>query len=443
MKSFLSPLVSDTELNDTVFEAAKGANEAILKWGDEHVVNGAFGTMFNEHGQLWTFKAVYEAFDKIPHVQKAKYASSIYGSKEFHEGVRQWLFGSFTPKTPYEIIATPGGTGALASTVKNALSPGETLILPNIGWGPYTTIAKEAQLEVQTYAMFDGDHFHLNDFKTTLRQSLDQQGKAVVFFNDPCQNPTGYSLSPSEWDVVFEILEELSILGPIVFVYDIAYVDFNLRKDDYKTNFKRLFELPSNVLTVITFSASKTLSAYGMRVGAQVLISQNELELRKFKSACGNTARGVWSTVNNGGMALMHAVATIPEVTQAYLRERDEALMLLEQRANLFLKEALEVGLDLYPYKEGFFATIRIEDAELKKEVHLALKEHNIFFVNVFGGLRVALCSIPLIKIKGLAKRIKDVLTNVEIMYPKTPPIHADTSAIPLKKSSAPLMKNK
>lgn len=443
MKSFLNPLVSDSELNDTVFEAAKGAYEARLKWGDEHVVNGAFGTLFNEDGQLWTFKAVYDAFDKISNGQKAKYASSIYGSKEFHEGVKRWLFGSFTPKTPYEIIATPGGTGALASTVKNALSPGETLILPNIGWGPYTTIAKEAQVEIETYAMFDGDHFHLIDFKKTLRQSLDQQGKAVVFFNDPCQNPTGYSLNPSEWDSVFEILEELSILGPIVFVYDIAYVDFNLRKDAYKKNFERLFELPSNVLTVITFSASKTLSAYGMRIGAQVLISQNTLELRKFKAACGNTARGVWSTINNGGMALMHAVATIPEVTHAYSHERDEAVMLLKQRANLFLKESLEVGLDLYPYKEGFFATIRIENPELKNEVHRALKEDNIFFVNIFGGLRVALCSIPLSKIKGLAKRVKDVMDGIEMTYPKTPPIHEGASAIPLKKSSVPLMKNK
>lgn len=443
MKSFVSPLVSDHELNDTVFEAAKGAHEAIIKWGDEHVVNGAFGTLFNEDGQLWTFKAVYDAFDQIPNVQKAKYASSIYGSKEFHEGVKSWLFASFTPKTPYEIIATPGGTGALASTVKNALSPGETLVLPNIGWGPYTTIAKEAQVEIETYAMFDGDHFHLNDFKATLRQSLDQQGKAVVFFNDPCQNPTGYSLTPSEWDAVFDILEELSLLGPIVFVYDIAYVDFNLRKDAYKENFKRLFELPSNVLTVITFSASKTLSAYGMRVGAQVLISQNESELRKFKAACGNTARGVWSTVNNGGMALMHAVATVPEVTHTYTLERDEALMILAQRADLFLKEALEFGLDLYPYKEGFFATIRIEDSELKNEVHLALKEEDIFFVNVFGGLRVALCSIPLTKIKGLAKRVKDVLMRVEMNHPEALQIHGDSSSLSIKKSSVPHLKNK
>lgn len=414
MKSFLSPHVFDREINDTVFEAAKGAQEAIARLGDAFVINGAFGTLFNEDGHLWTFRAVYEAFDKIPDVQKAKYASSIYGSNEFHQAVKTWLFGSFSPPTPYEIIATPGGTGALASTIKNALAPGETLILPHIGWGPYTTIAKEAQLETQTYQLFAGDVFHLEDFKDTLRQSLDTQGKAVVFFNDPCQNPTGYSLTPSEWDGVYAILEELSDIGPIVFVYDIAYVDFSLHHQDYKENFKRLFRLPENVLTVITFSASKTLSAYGMRVGAQVLITQNEDALRSFKAACGNTARGVWSTVNNGGMALMHAVATIPEVTQAYTLERDYALSLLEQRATLFVKEAHAAGLDLYPYKEGFFTTIRLEDSVLKNEVHLALKSENIFFVNVVGGLRVALCSIPLNKIKGLAKRVKTVIDTVE-----------------------------
>ncbi len=413
MKAFINDIVFDREIVDTVFEAASGAIEAIKKHGDAAVVNGAFGTYFDESGKLLTFNNVYEVFDQVDVIQKAKYASSIYGPPEYQAAVKQWLFGKHALAEEAEVIATPGGTGALASTVKNALSPGEILIQPNIGWGPYTTIAKEAQTPVETYEMFDGDAFHIDSFKTVCESVMQRQGKVVVFVNDPCQNPTGYTLSSSEWDAMVEILIQLNTQGPVVFVYDVAYVDFNGLKDAYKKNFERFYQLPENILTVIAFSASKTMTAYGMRVGAQVLISSNAPELRRFKSACGNTARGVWSTVNNGGMKMFSDLVLDAQKTLRYEQEREPYLALLKERAAIFVEEAKACGLPLYPYHEGFFATIRIDDSVVKNELHLALKTHNIFFVNVYGGLRVALCAIPLNKMRGLAKRIKDVLDTL------------------------------
>lgn len=413
MKAFINDTVFDREIVDTVFEAASGAIEAIKKHGDAAVVNGAFGTYFDESGKLLTFDNVYEIFDQVDVIQKAKYASSIYGPQEYQTAVKQWLFGSHPLALEAEVIATPGGTGALASTVKNALSPGEILIQPNIGWGPYTTIAKEAQTPVETYEMFEGDSFHLDSFNTVCDNVMQRQGKVVIFVNDPCQNPTGYTLSPQEWDAIIDTLIRLNEKGPVVFVYDVAYIDFNGQKDVYKKNFERFYQLPENILTVVAFSASKTMTAYGMRVGAQVLISSNAPELRRFKSACGNTARGVWSTVNNGGMKMFSDLVLNPEKRARYEEEREPYLALLNERAQIFIDEAKACDLPLYPYQEGFFATIRVDDPVLKNELHLALKVHNIFFVNVFGGLRVALCAIPLVKMRGLAKRIKDVLDDL------------------------------
>ena len=410
MKRFINDTVFDREIVDTVFEAASGAIEAIKEHGDAAVVNGAFGTYFDEHGKLLTFTNVYETFDAVDVVQKAKYASSIYGPPEYQAAVKSWLFGSHPMALEAEVIATPGGTGALASTVKNALSPGEILIQPNIGWGPYTTIAKEAQTPVETYEMFDGDRFHLESFKNVTESVMKRQGKVVIFVNDPCQNPTGYTLSSEEWDGIVKTLIELNTQGPVVFVYDVAYIDFNGLKDAYKRNFERFYQLPENILTVIAFSASKTMTAYGMRVGAQVLVSSNAPELRRFKSACGNTARGVWSTVNNGGMKMFSDIALDEAKKARYQEEREAYLTLLSDRAQMFVDEAQACNLPLYPYHEGFFATIRVDDPVLKNELHLALKKHHIFFVNVYGGLRVALCSIPLPKMRGLAWRVKRVL---------------------------------
>ncbi len=413
MKDFISEYAHGKEIVDTVFEAASGAISAIKKHGDDAVVNGAFGTYFKEDKTFLTFDSVYRVFDKVPDFQKGKYASSIAGPPEFQEAVKEWLFKSAGLDIDADVIATPGGTGALSSTTKNTLAPGETVIHPDIGWGPYKTIAKENNTPVEYYQLFDGDAFNLESFKATCTKVMKDQGKVLAFINDPCQNPTGYTMSQEEWDDVLSFINELSEQGPFILLHDIAYIDFNQKGDDYKKLFEKFTTMNENVLTVIAFSASKTLTAYGWRVGAQVLISSNEEGRRKFKHACGNSARGGWSTVNNGGMVCFSEIALNENNKAAYMKEKNAYVTLLKERAEIMIEEAKDVGLPLYPYHEGFFITIRIDDQVVKNELHLKLKNHNIFFVNVYGGLRVAICSIPKTKLKGLAKRVKNVLDEI------------------------------
>lgn len=408
MKRFVSDVVHDKEIVDTVFEASQGAIEATRKYGPENVVNGAFGTYFDETGKLLTFDTVYRAFDAVDDIQKSKYASSIMGSDEFQRAVKDWLFKSADIDIDCDVIATPGGTGALSSTIKNGLVPGETVIHPDIGWGPYNTIAREQNTPIASYTLFNEHNgFNVASFEATCEAVMEKQNKVLAFINDPCQNPTGYTMSKEEWDQTLAAVERVAEKGPFILVLDIAYIDFNKRGDAYKQLFKRFATLSENVLTVITFSVSKTLTAYGMRVGAQVLISSNETQREKFKHACGNTARGTWSTVNNGGMRVFADIALDDGLKARYMEEKAKYINLLNERAEIFVREAYDVDLPIYPYQEGFFVTIKIEDAALKNELHLKLKTMNIFFVNVYGGLRVAICSIPKNKLEGLAKRVK------------------------------------
>ena len=149
-----------------------------------------------------------------------------------------------------------------------------------------------------------------------------------------------------------------------------------------------------------------------MRVGAQVLISSNKDERTAFKHACENTARGVWSTVNNGGMMTFASLVNDKAAKSNYMKEKDWVMHLLDERATILMDEAEKVGLDLYPYKEGFFITLKVTDDKKKDALHLALKEAGIFFVNIKGGLRIAICSIQKAKLRGLASRIKAVLNT-------------------------------
>ncbi len=77
-------------------------------------------------------------------------------------------------------------------------------------------------------------------------------------------------------------------------------------------------------------------------------------------------------------------------------------------------KEAKEVDLNLYPYNEGFFVTIKYDDNELRDRVHDGLLLKHIYCVKINHGIRVGLCSTPIVKVEGLAKRIKEVENEVK-----------------------------
>ncbi|MFW5914151.1 MAG: pyridoxal phosphate-dependent aminotransferase [Bacillota bacterium] len=409
MKTFISDKVTGKKITDVVFQASQGALRAMEGKNGESVVNGAFGTYFNEEGKIHTFDTIYELFDKVDRVEKAKYAAGIPGPKTFRDGVKYWLFERYGVDLESDVIATPGGTGALSSTVKNTLAPGETVIQPDIGWGPYKTIAAQHNVNIENYTLFNKeDQFNFQSFKTVTSKVMEREGKVLVFINDPCQNPTGYTMTEEEWESVLSYLDRLSDEGPVVLVHDVAYIDFH-KGEQYGKIFEKYKHLNDNILVVLAFSASKTMTAYGMRVGAQVLISNNKEGREAFKNACENTARGIWSTVNNGGMMTFASLARDKEAQARYQKEKAEVMNVIDERASILTKEAEAIGLDFYPYKEGFFITMRVHDEDKKTRIHKALNDAGIFFVNIKGGLRIAICSIQKAKLKGLAERVKSI----------------------------------
>jgi len=410
MSSFLNKQSDGKVMVDKVFKAAIKAKEAKEIFGSDNVVDATLGTLFDEDGVFVAFDSVWGPYESINKIQKAKYAGSIQGNPSFRDAVTKWLFEDVTEELHFEILATPGGAGAISSTMKNILNPGESVIKPSQGWGPYKTMATEFDIKLQDYNMFKDGHFDVEDFKKTLQNVMNQQGKILAIINDPCHNPTGYTMSGQEWDEVIEFVNELSKQGPVVLLNDIAYVDYNNQGNEWKKHFGKFSKLSNNAMAVIAFSTSKTLTAYGARAGAAVAITNNATELSKFINAGIYSARSIWSTVNNSAMELFALVTTDELLLKNYMKEKQYYVDLLKERADIFVGESHEVGLDIYPFVEGFFVTIKVQDNIEKEALNLKLQKNNIFTVEVDGGLRIAICSVSREKLKGLAKRIKDIM---------------------------------
>ena len=193
----------------------------------------------------------------------------------------------------------------------------------------------------------------------------------------------------------------------IIVIRDVAYFEYDDRSEEETKKLRKLLVgLPKNVLFIYAFSLSKSLSIYGMRIGAQIAVSTDEEVIQEFKDAIPFSCRTTWSNIPKGGMKLFATIMKNPELKANFLKEKQGYMNLLNERANIFLTEAKEENLEVLPYKSGFFVTVPV--GEIVDKVIEDLESKNIFVIKFDTGIRIGLCSVPKKKIKGLAKKIKE-----------------------------------
>lgn len=409
--SFVKNNVDTAPIEDAVFAIVKKAKEDIKKIGADNVVDATIGSLFNEQGKLVAFDSVFTPYDHIAKEAKAAYAASFIGNDSFREQVYEWVVGGTGSTLQYSVIATPGGTGAVAITIQEILDEGETVVLPDIAWGSYKLMATMDNLKTASYSLFDGDHFNLTSFKDTCKEVMKTQKKLLVVINDPCHNPTGYSLSGDEWNEVVTFLNECGKEMPVVLLNDIAYIDYAYDLEHCRDYIKLFNNLSEQVLAVIAFSCSKALTSYGLRCGAAIIMAQTKEAVRGVEIVFEKVARATWSNISNSAMDNFTYVTTTNY--DAYMKEKGMYVDLLKQRSDIFTSEADACGLLYYPYKEGFFVTVRMDDNRVRDKFHDALMAQHIYTVKVNKGIRVAVCSLSIAKCKGLAKSMKDILNTV------------------------------
>ena len=387
-----------------------GAIAAEEKKKDPSVVNATIGMYFNEKGKLVTYESVNKALMELTDTEKYAYASTP-GSASYHEALKRWIFreyyDEFMEKTYVSCMATPGGSGAISNTFSNYLNEGDEALLPNYMWGNYKQFAYENHASFRTYNLFKDNHLDLEDIKKNMYELKEKQGRILLVINDPCQNPTGYTMTDSEWVELVDLINEVSSDGtPFILLHDMAYIDYDYRGFKSTRNNLRLYEkLNKNVLVILAFSGSKTLALYGIRIGAQVAISTNEENVLDFARANKFSSRAKWSNTTNLGANLISKVILDNEMRKAFEAELEEARSILVKRAETFIEAAKEVGLKTLPFNCGFFITLPCENPD---EVYKKLVEKKIHIIPMGNVLRVTISAITIEDCKKLPKIIKE-----------------------------------
>jgi aromatic-amino-acid transaminase len=378
--------------DDPIFALNKEATQR--KARGESIINATVGSLLHDDGKLAILPTASRVVRDVPPEEWAAYAP-IAGSPDFLAAVIADVLGDEPDLRDSAVAAaTPGGSGALRHAIANYLEPGQSLLTTSYFWGPYQTLCDEADRKVETFAMFSKagpseTSIDVEALDRALARQIAAQKRVLLFLNDPCHNPTGYSMRKEEWRAVVSRLLAHADEAPVTLLVDMAY--FAYAPGDPRAFLAELRPLLGKVGLLFAWSSSKTFTHYGLRVGAVVACVADAKERAATEAAFSYSCRGTWSNCTRGGMRAVTRLLSEPDLRAACDAERDALKKLLAGRVAAFNALAPGKGLSYPRYEGGFFVTVFADDAQ---ERALRMKEKGVFVVPAKGALRVALCSV-------------------------------------------------
>ena len=411
MTSIAAKHAKGKSAQDKIFGANAAAVAAAAKYGKDNVTNATIGAILDEDEQLVCLPTVEKVFRGLSTNEMIAYAP-ISGLPEYLDCVLTAAFGNSRPEGYIAAVATAGGTGAIHHAIWNYTETGDTVLCSDWYWGAYKVLCQDMGRNFTTYKMLDENNkFNLPALKEKVDELLSKQDNLLYLLNTPAHNPTGYSLSGEDMDGVLAILKEAAVPGKnIVFFLDVAYIDYAGEKEEVRKIFKKLSGLPANILCIVGYSMSKGFTMYGQRTGAMIGVSSDKSVIDEFAAINQYTSRATWSNINRPAMRTLATIYSDPELLAKVCAERDYYYQMIKARADLFTKEAEECGLPMLPYVAGFFLSIPAKNPDAICE---KLHEDNIFAVPLAAGVRIAVCAVPLKKIKGMAAKVNAAMQAV------------------------------
>ncbi|MDD4600873.1 Aromatic-amino-acid aminotransferase [bioreactor metagenome] len=410
--SFAASHAKGKSATDKIFGANGAALIAAGKYGKEAVTNATIGALLDDNEVLTCLPTVEAVFKSLPMSEIITYAP-IAGLPEYLEAAINLTFGNHKPEAYIDAVATAGGSGVIHHAIWNYTELGDTVLTSDWFWGPYRVLCQEALRKLDTYQLFDeGFHFNIKAFESKVRELIAKQDSLLVIINAPAHNPTGYSLTDSEWDQVIEVCKTVVPKDKrIALLIDVAYLDFAGEPDASRAFMSKFGGLPENILGIFAFSMSKGYTMYGQRCGAMIGVSSNKDVITEFAAINQYTSRATWSNISRSPMRLLATIYQDKALLKKVDSERTGYYQLIRGRADIFMQEAKETNLTMLPYIAGFFLSIPAKNPDAVCD---KLHDVNLFAVPLAKGVRIAVCAVTTAKIKGMAGKVAAALVEVD-----------------------------
>ncbi len=387
--------------DDPIF--ALNAEALARQAAGESILNATVGALLDEAGQLVVLESVMDLWRELTALEVAPYAP-IAGDPAFLKALvqRHWPLLDAAGAA----CATPGGSGALALSLRNFLEPGQTLLTTAPFWGPYATLASENGMHLATAPWPKvGEPLDAAAWAATLGKLMQAQGRILLWLNDPCHNPTGRSLSAADRARLADLLRDLSTRGPVTLLLDFAYLDYTREPEAVAAALKDYAALGAEgrVLVGASMSLSKAMTLYGARGGALAFPWCGDPALQ---AALTQSCRGTWSNCARAPQALMLRFARDGKAQARLAAEHRHWSEVLAARASALDAALGAEGLETLHWQGGFFVMAPAADPDAACE---RLKGEGVFTVPLPEGLRVGLCGLRAAEAPRFAQALRKV----------------------------------
>lgn len=377
---------------DIIFKIAALARKANSDYGSDQVYNASIGALTDDEGNLLINNTYYEVLKSLPNVYFADYAP-MTGESEFLDASIKACFRDVEVEGYREAVTVMGGTAAIKHVFWNYADDGDEILVTDWNWTPYNQIAYENKRVMRSFNMFTPDNkFDVAAMEEAMEALMKKQKSVIVVLNFPAHNPTGYTPSKQEAEEIYDMVEKLAQKNPdkkIILLFDVAYLDFAGEKG---RDFIRAYKpMPNNVLSLFSYSLSKTATAYGLRTASLISLSSSADLAMEAKAAVTFSTRGTYTGCVRAAQIAFAKVFNDVQLRERFEKERDGHVALVVKRANAFLEEADKIGLKHSPYQSGFFISIPCEESGKVTE---QLFEKKTFVAPMPKGLRLAICSM-------------------------------------------------
>ncbi len=299
-----------------------GLNDQFNADTNPNKVNLGVGVYFDDNGKLPLLACVQAAEQKMMEKPTARGYLPIDGIAAYDDAVRGLVFGADSEPVKSGRVATVqavGGTGGLkvGADLLKKVSPDAKVLISDPSWENHRALFAGAGFEVDTYAYYDAEKRGVN-FDGMLASLNAAAPGTIIVLHACCHNPTGYDITPAQWDQVIDVVKTKK-LTPFL---DMAYQGFGYGIAEDGAVINKF--VASGMSFFVSTSFSKSFSLYGERVGGLSVLCQNKEEASRVLSQLKIVIRTNYSNPPTHGGAVVVAVLTNPELRAMWEKELGE-----------------------------------------------------------------------------------------------------------------------
>jgi len=289
-----------------------GLNEQFATDPNPAKVNLGVGVYFDEDGKLPLLKCVVAAERLMFEAPKARGYLPIDGIAAYDKAVQGLVFGADSAAVSGARVATVqaiGGTGGLkiGADFLKRVNPTAKVLISDPSWENHRALFTNAGFEVDSYPYYDADAKGIN-FAGMLAALEAAPAGTIVLLHACCHNPTGYDISPAQWQQVVAVIQQR---GLVAFL-DMAYQGFGDGIAEDGAAVQQF--LAAGIDFFVSTSFSKSFSLYGERVGALSVVCESKDEAARVLSQLKIVIRTNYSNPPIHGAQVVASVLGTPEL---------------------------------------------------------------------------------------------------------------------------------